>query len=664
MLLGGRPAFSVHCSLRAERQRRVWSRHKTPGPYHRSLPDSEELGGIESLSYEILGTEAKTRDGLLSGEIPINDDGVFDLPIFTNELQGRQRITLLITGKNGRTRTESVILKQGKSAIPDFNVRSSDGKALASWNPLPTAEGYELVVSGDRNAVKRYSAAAGPVEVPRLENGRLYRFRLEASTARGRFSSHEVSVIPLSPETLRPEVSGEYRRIRVSWNPIQGSERYCLYRSRNPEGPMELIAENLMQSPFLDTGVEYGTEYWYAAAPAAFPDEISRASKGSTLAQQEARLEKLARVSGQENAGITVVGDYAYVAAFDEGLFLYDITESTRPGVSGTLSFSGALDIAVRGDYAYVASGEEGIRIVNISDPVHPFLVGSRKAGDAAAVGVEGNYVYAADREKGLRILDISNPQSPLRISATEGLVGQDLLVSGRTVYLATENKGLVILDAADPSSPKILSSLETGTLRSLTLRGGLLAAFRPNRRLGSYRRFPAEFAENSFPSSDVNASRICLMGDFALALGEQTLHVVDIRIPQKPSIFDSIEMEGSYSFAVHGDDILVTTREGLEVYRTFLTGQSYVLLGRDLPGRSYDLMRYGEHLYVSAHAGGVHILDARSLEPVADLETDYAEKTAVRGPWLFVADGISGLQSVSARRIAGSNGRRTGGCF
>ncbi|MCP4540848.1 MAG: hypothetical protein GY832_27240 [Chloroflexi bacterium] len=80
-------------------------------------------------------------------------------------------------------------------------------------------------------------------------------------------------------------------------------------------------------------------------------------------------------------------------------------------------------DVAVEGDYAYVAAGEQGLRVVDVSNPAIPTEVGFYNTpGDAHAVTVADGYVYVADWAGGLLILQFFPPGSrPGAISPLEG---------------------------------------------------------------------------------------------------------------------------------------------------------------------------------------------------------------------------------------------------
>jgi DNA-binding beta-propeller fold protein YncE len=64
------------------------------------------------------------------------------------------------------------------------------------------------------------------------------------------------------------------------------------------------------------------------------------------------------------------------------------------------------LHVAVAGAYAYVADYEAGLQIIDVSDPAAPVRVGGYDtSGGAYGVAVAGRYVYVADDGGGLVIL-------------------------------------------------------------------------------------------------------------------------------------------------------------------------------------------------------------------------------------------------------------------
>ena len=79
--------------------------------------------------------------------------------------------------------------------------------------------------------------------------------------------------------------------------------------------------------------------------------------------------------------GVTVRGQYAYVALFWSGFAVIDVSDPTSPrqvGSCGTTNY--ALGVALTATHAFVADGYQSVQVIDISDPLHPAVVGSRSS--------------------------------------------------------------------------------------------------------------------------------------------------------------------------------------------------------------------------------------------------------------------------------------------
>ncbi|MCH7826676.1 MAG: hypothetical protein IIC75_01670, partial [Bacteroidetes bacterium] len=166
---------------------------------------------------------------------------------------------------------------------------------------------------------------------------------------------------------------------------------------------------------------------------------------------------------------VAVGGNYAYVVGLlAHGLQIIDISDPSNPTVTGIFNTPHiAFGVAVGGNYAYVADWGDGIRIIDISDPSSPTEIGFFDTqGTAYNVTVSGDYAYIADHNYGMRIIDISNPFSPTEIGFFDtGNSTWDIAISGNYAYIADYRDGLRIIDISDPSSPTEIGFFDTGDL-------------------------------------------------------------------------------------------------------------------------------------------------------------------------------------------------------
>ena len=125
------------------------------------------------------------------------------------------------------------------------------------------------------------------------------------------------------------------------------------------------------------------------------------------------------------------------------GLAIIDITDPTSPLAPVYMDTSGyAIGVTVIGNYAYVADGTSGLAIIDITDPTSPGApVYEDTTGSAYGVTVIGNYAYVGDESSGLAVIPLNTAliQDAAGNNATLTLAGV-----GATNSLGA-NKALVI---------------------------------------------------------------------------------------------------------------------------------------------------------------------------------------------------------------------------
>ena len=184
--------------------------------------------------------------------------------------------------------------------------------------------------------------------------------------------------------------------------------------------------------------------------------------------------------------GLHLEQGLAFVAAYEQGLRVFDLSYPDSPALVGSLETPGfAWDVWVHGDYAYVADFSEGLTVVDVSSPVDPRYVTTvtwaRRYQSAEIVRGEGTIAYVAAADHGLIIVDVSDPLHPTvaakyrpgRIGAAEGLAVRDGIVylamgsqieirrsQGDLEIATTQENGLHIVDATDPYRPALLGKI------------------------------------------------------------------------------------------------------------------------------------------------------------------------------------------------------------
>lgn len=128
-------------------------------------------------------------------------------------------------------------------------------------------------------------------------------------------------------------------------------------------------------------------------------------------------------------------GNYAYVAARLNGgggaLYIIDIIPSSSTayeivGQNESIPVD-ARSVSILDNYAYVAAGAGGLQIVNCGNKTSPIIVGSFSTSDANDCWPtvpqndsshqlnpdEDTYCYVADGENGIRVIEVTNPADP-----------------------------------------------------------------------------------------------------------------------------------------------------------------------------------------------------------------------------------------------------------
>jgi len=173
--------------------------------------------------------------------------------------------------------------------------------------------------------------------------------------------------------------------------------------------------------------------------------------------------------AGNAAQEVHVVGDIAYVAAYNEGVRILKISSNLdEPELDleeiAVVSGIDAWDIFADENYLYVAAWKNNGLIYDVSDPSNPEIVRSNNGlgfpvtlptTDAATgIWVQDNYAYITDSgNKGLRTYEISTPESPdeERFFVLNG-IHEKVSVYGEWAYLASGPDGFYIIYVGDPS--------------------------------------------------------------------------------------------------------------------------------------------------------------------------------------------------------------------
>ena len=177
---------------------------------------------------------------------------------------------------------------------------------------------------------------------------------------------------------------------------------------------------------------------------------------------------------------IFISGQYAYLAAVDDGLVIFDISVPESPEFVGSYVASDATrSVHVEGDYAYLINAREvyydfRIVIVDISDRANPVFINAYEELDNPIhIKVVDNIAYISTTYS-LEIIDMSDPSSPVHLASHPYRDrGYDLDIESNMVYVAGWPLGLQIFDVSSPSDPTLVGEFDSFGARNVDVGNG-----------------------------------------------------------------------------------------------------------------------------------------------------------------------------------------------
>ncbi|AZZ36029.1 hypothetical protein CIK05_04225 [Bdellovibrio sp. qaytius] len=270
-----------------------------------------------------------------------------------------------------------------------------------------------------------------------------------------------------------------------------------------------------------------------------------------------------------------VSGNYLYLAG-PAGLSIIDVTTKTAPTAMSTVYPGGGNPERVRisGNYAYVLASSDILYVYDITNKAAPTVVGSLSHSNLSASNgfdVQGNYAYVGTTSR-LNTIDISNPASPTMgtslVSATAFAATSQFKASGTTGYfLGTK---LVSINLTLPASPTFYGSVTTDsstTYDGLDFNGSAVFTG-TNTGFRSYSTASTPVLLKTSAADIGTVGGISTSGTYAFLTTNNSILSVNISGPTSPTIVSTL---------TDGTKLNAVKRNAVSGTRVFAVGTGYI---------------------------------------------------------------------------------------
>ncbi|MHA2394350.1 MAG: LVIVD repeat-containing protein [Promethearchaeota archaeon] len=201
-----------------------------------------------------------------------------------------------------------------------------------------------------------------------------------------------------------------------------------------------------------------------------------------------------------------------------------------------------AFNIEIDGNTAYIANWEDGLLIADISNPIKPIKLWENDSLYIRDVFISNNIAYLAAWDDGLQILDVTNPSNPQFLgNFSNGINGFSLYVIDNLAYVVGFD-GLSIIDVSIPSSPikvgQYNHTVEGGDSRGIFVSGDIayMGCVAPD---SSFKILNISDKANITKLSQVdgNAFKVKVSNNIAYIAGGNVFKIINVSDPSNPTI-------------------------------------------------------------------------------------------------------------------------------
>jgi hypothetical protein len=272
---------------------------------------------------------------------------------------------------------------------------------------------------------------------------------------------------------------------------------------------------------------------------------------------------------------VAVNGDRACLLDATGRLWTYDITDVSSPVRRGyqLVGSYRATDLVWHGRHVLASSSMYDVTVFDVQDPTDPTKIDDVSITDfmAQEIAVSGRYAYVVGGTE-LYVVDITYLGAlSVADSVDTPSPAHAVLVAGDVVYVGTDS-GIAVYDVVDPTLTTYVGSTPTpDAVLDLERTGSLLHA----------------------------------------ALGDSGIMWFDLSAPGAPLPIESFQTPGSArDLAASGDYLHVADGDALVTLDVTDLSDVDVCESVPLAGEVQRLVRSGEHTFVVAGTGGLHVVD------------------------------------------------------
>ncbi|UCC78821.1 MAG: T9SS type A sorting domain-containing protein [Candidatus Zixiibacteriota bacterium] len=253
---------------------------------------------------------------------------------------------------------------------------------------------------------------------------------------------------------------------------------------------------------------------------------------------------------------------------------VFSISGDDSPQIIAGIPLPGDLKkMAVSGRYAYIANYDLGLHIINISYPANPTQINLFETDNPTAVAIQGNYAYLTSHYwNSLEIIDVSDPYNPNIIREYYLPYGssrsEDIDVQDGHAFIADSINGLYIVNVDNPSSPYLESIIGIEYVPNAVYVGGDFAyvVSSSGYSISAFEIFNVADPSNPFLAGNYldivsNFKDISVLNNYAYITNSWEMYamiIFDVSDPSNPTYVNTFANYDCVAFSLSIDDTLV----------------------------------------------------------------------------------------------------------